>query len=84
VSNLLLTSAKLTRLFPAISIVSMYLVLPWLMFGLTKLYWTQHVAAPVAVVLVVGASLCALILHYLFYWCRYRGGYQTYVNHVST
>jgi uncharacterized membrane protein YqhA len=75
-------SAKLTRLFPAISIVSVYLVLPLFVFGLTKLYLTDNAGAQVAVV-VVGAS-CALLLLYLIYWCRYRGGYQTYVDHVSS
>jgi hypothetical protein len=63
--------------FSLAQIVSMYLVLPWFMFGLIKLYLTDNAGAPVAVVLVVGASLCAMILHYLFYWCRYRGGYQS-------
>jgi hypothetical protein len=51
-------------------------------FGLTKLYLTDNAGAQVAVV-VVGAS-CALLLLYLISWCRYRGGYQTYVDHVSS
>jgi solute carrier family 34 (sodium-dependent phosphate cotransporter) len=75
-------SAKLTRLFPAISIVGIYLVLPLFVFGMTKLYLTNNVGAQVAVV-VIGAS-CASLLLYLLYWCRYQGGYQTYVDHVSS
>lgn len=73
--------AKTWRLFPILSILGLYIVIPLLTFGLLELYQSGGTGARVFVILVfVGGGLA---LGAILYWCKYRGGDEKYLAFVG-
>jgi solute carrier family 34 (sodium-dependent phosphate cotransporter) len=69
------------RLFPIVSIVLYYLVVPAAVFGLSELYLTDNgfaMAFVIAVAVVGGASVIWTV-----YWCWFKGGHDKYIGCIS-